>query len=188
MFPSTSPSCLTNAHYPEQTVRVALEPYRATLASAFIDCCADPATFAFLRKSFPDAPTPAILFQRFLISSGSPLPQTHAWAIVTNERTFVGHLELKATEKTTPAEGELVVLVARGSRWAGVASAAVALLVQSPHLAPEFDSLLAVCRPSNEASLRLMRRIAFASLPDRSSLDALFFGYQWSSRTARNAG
>jgi RimJ/RimL family protein N-acetyltransferase len=168
-------------------VRVALEPYRETLSSAFIDCCADPAAFAFLLKSFPDAPTPAVLFERFLISGGQPLPQTHVWAIVTNERTFLGHLELKATEKTKPAEGELVALVSRRSRRAGVASAAVALLVQSPHLAPEFGSLLAVCRPNNEASLRLVRRNGFVALPDRSSAEVLFFGYQWSHRTARSA-
>ena len=162
-------------------MRVTLEPYREAFSSNFIDCCADPAAFAFLQKSFPDAPTPAILFERFLMSSGSPRPQTHTWVIVMDGRTFVGHLELKTTEKTEPAEGELVVLVARGSRGTGVASAAVALLLQSRHLAPEFDSLLAVCRPSNEASLRLMRRAGFASLPARSSGDALFFGYQWSS-------
>jgi hypothetical protein len=35
----------------ERTVRVALEPYRRLLSSAFIDCCAEPTAFAFLKKS-----------------------------------------------------------------------------------------------------------------------------------------
>jgi hypothetical protein len=61
-----------------------------------------------------------------------------------------------------------------------VASAALALFVRSPDLAPEFSSLLAVVRPTNEASLRLVRRTGFVALPDRSSAEALFFGYQWS--------
>ena len=165
-------------------MRVALEPYREILSSAFVSCCEDPTAFAFLLKSFPDAPTPAVLFERFLISGGSPRPQTHVWAIVTSERAFLGHLELKTTEKTNPAEGELVVLVTRGSRRSGVASAALAQLVRSPHLAPEFSSLLAVIRPTNEASLRLVRRTGFVSLPERSSIEALFFGYQWSHGTA----
>ena len=161
-------------------MHVALEPYRETLSSAFVDCCADPTAFAFLRKSFPNASTPAVLFERFLMSGGSPLPQTHVWAIVTGERAFLGHLELKTTDKTKPGEGDLVVLVTRGSRRTGVASAALAHLVRSPHLAPEFTSLLAVVRPTNEASLRLVRRSGFVSLPDRSSPEALFFGYRWS--------
>jgi RimJ/RimL family protein N-acetyltransferase len=161
-------------------VRVALEPYREPLSSAFINCCADPTAFTFLQKSFPDAPTPAVLFERFLISGGSPLAQTHVWAIVTDERTFLGHVELKTTDKTRPAEGELVALVTRASRRTGVASAALALFVRSPDLAPEFSSLLAVVRPTNEASLRLVRRTGFVALPDRSSAEALFFGYQWS--------
>ena len=160
-------------------MRVALAPYREAYSSAFLDCCADPRAFAFLQKSFPDAPTPAALFERCLFVGGSPLPQTHVWAIVTNESTFVGHLELKTTDKTKPAEGELVALVAHGFRRTGVASAAVALLVRSPHLAPEFSSLLAVCRPINEASLRLVRGTGFVCLRDRSSPEALFFGYRW---------
>ena len=164
----------------ERTVSVALEPYRETLSSAFINCCADPTAFAFLLKSFPDAQTPLVLFERFLISGRSPLPQTHVWAIVSNDGTFSGHLELKATDKTKPAEGELVVLVTRRSRRTGVASAALGLLVRSPHLAPEFNSLLAVVRPTNEASLRLVRRVGFVALKDRSSVEALFFGYRWS--------
>jgi RimJ/RimL family protein N-acetyltransferase len=161
-------------------VRVALEPYRRLLSSAFIDCCAEPTAFAFLRKSFPDAPTPAVLFDRFLTSGSSPLPRTHVWAIVSDAHTYLGHLELKTTNKTRQAEGELVVLVTRASRRTGVASAALALLVGSPHLAPEFSSLLAVIRPTNDSSLRLVRRVGFVELPDRRSADALFFGYQWS--------
>jgi len=161
-------------------VRVGLAPYQEAHSSAFLDCCADAAAFAFLRKSFPDAPTPAVLLERFLTSGGSPLSQTRVWAIVTNDLTFAGHLELKTTDKTKPAEGELVALVARAFRRTGVASAAVALLLRSPHLAPEFSSVLAVCRTTNEASLRLVRRSGFVSLPDRSSPEALFFGYRWS--------
>ena len=159
-------------------MRVELTAYRETVAPAFIECCADAMAFAFLRKSFPDAATPPALFERFLGSGSSPPPQTHVWAIVTSEGTFAGHLELKTTDKTRHAEGELVALVTREARRTGVASAALALLLKSPHLAPEFGSLLAVCRPNNEASLRLVRRTGFVSLPDRSSADALFFGYE----------
>jgi RimJ/RimL family protein N-acetyltransferase len=166
-------------------MRIVLTSYRETLAPAFVDCCADPAAFAFLRKSFPDAATPSALFERFLISRSSPPPHTHVWAIVMNDGTFAGHVELKATDKTVPGEGELVALVTREVRRTGVASAALALLLRSPHLAPEFRSLLAVCRPNNEASLRVVRRSGFVSLPDRSSAEALFFGYERNDRTTR---
>jgi RimJ/RimL family protein N-acetyltransferase len=170
---------------PGAEMRVVLTSYRQTFAPAFIDCCSEPAAFAFLRKSFPDAATPSALFERFLVSSSSPPPHTHVWAIMTNDGTFAGHLELKATDKTVPGEGELVALVAREVRRTGVASAALALLLNSPHLAPEVRSLLAVCRPNNEASLRLMRRSGFVALPDRSSAEALFFGYERNDRTTR---
>ena len=166
-------------------MRVVLTSYRETLAPAFIACCAEPTAFAFLRKSFPDAATPTALFERFLVSGSSPPPQTHVWAIVTTEGEFAGHLELKTTDKTRPAEGELVALVTRESRRTGVASAALALLTRSAGFAPEFRSLLAICRPNNEASLGLVRRSGFVPLPDRSSGEALFFGYERSDRTAR---
>jgi RimJ/RimL family protein N-acetyltransferase len=136
--------------------------------------CVDPDAFAFLRKSYPAALTPASLFDYFLRAASASIEGGRVWAVQGEEAgELLGHLELKSTDKTMPGEGELVGFVAPAKRRMGVASVAVELLMTCPDLAPEFDRVIAYCRPSNAASVRLLQRAGFASVPSRSTTTAV---------------
>jgi RimJ/RimL family protein N-acetyltransferase len=164
-------------------MHVALAPYRGEHYAAFARWCGDADAFAFLRKSNSHASNAETLFGSFLTASASARRGERVWAIVEQTTSdLVGHLELKKTQKTISGEGELVVFAGPRSRRMGVATDAVGTLVGSPRLAPEFTRILAVCSPTNVASLRLVARAGFKPLPDRSTARALFFGRAFDAR------
>ncbi len=156
---------------------IELGVYRQKHQATFCGWCNDANAFGFLRKSYPNARAPGILFEHFVDASACPTPGARVWAIVERPSgDLAGHLELKVTEKTDPGEGELVVFTAPARRRVGVACEAIGALIGRPTLAPEFSRLLAVCRPTNAASLRLLARAGFYPLPDRSTALARYFG------------
>jgi RimJ/RimL family protein N-acetyltransferase len=154
-------------------MQVSLAPYRTEFGAEFRTWCDDPGAFAFLRKSCPGASSPDDLFAYFLAESADVTEGRRIWAVVrASGNALVAHLELKATDKTQPGEGELVAFVAPRCRRRGVASATVANLLAAPDLSPEFRYLVAFCRPANTASTRILSRAGFALVPGRSSPEA----------------
>ena len=155
---------------------ILLDVYREEDREPFVRWCDAERAFGFLRKSFPSAESPAQLFAKFAATSHSAPVGQHVWAVRTRDtKTLVGHLEFKKTDKSDPGEGELVLFVAPESRRQGHGREAIRQVLMNAHLQSAFNSALAVCRPSNEPSVRILAALGFDLLAGTSDSQATWF-------------
>lgn len=144
------------------SARVVLDTYREGDEEAFIASGDEPNAFAFLRKSWPRADSPTTLFRWCLEHSQGSAAVGRVWSVRLHDGDLaVGHIELKQTGKTGRGEAEVVLLIAPACRGQGFGAAAIQTLVTTDHTRSGFDAALAVCRPTNHASVRIVQRAGF---------------------------
>ena len=156
------------------SARIVLDTYHEGDEAAFIAWCDEPDTFTFLRKSWPRADSPTNLFRWFLERSQGGVAVGRVWSVRLHDGDLaVGHIELKQTDKTGRGEGEVVLLIAPACRGRGFGAAAIQTLVTTDHTRSGFNTALAVCRPTNHASVRIVQRAGFRLI--REEQGALWF-------------
>ena len=149
-----------------------LDAYRDDDEAVFVEWCADVHSYAFLRKSCPPSESPHQLFRCLATVSRAAPRDNRIWA-VRRAGNVVGHIELKCTDKTGPTEREAVLLIAPGHRGKGYGGDAIRALIEEAPTIGGFDVMLAVCRPTNEASVHLVCKFGFGLA--RQDPDALWF-------------
>jgi RimJ/RimL family protein N-acetyltransferase len=143
------------------TGRVWLDAYRDDDEAVFVEWCADVPSYAFLRKSCPQSESPHQLFQYLATVSRTARRDNRVWTVRRAGNIAVGHIELKCTDKTGPTEREAILLIAPGHRGNGYGGDAIGALIEQTNTVGGCNVVLAVCRPTNEASVHIVGKFGF---------------------------